>query len=248
MKHFGGFVLPSAGSGAEAPKMPGALTEQRDAAPTSPLVRRRTPRRRRILFAGSLAIILLLGYYLVSLFQVYATGTDDQACSVDAIVVMGAAQYDGRPSPQLASRLDHVVELWPHGLATIVVVTGGNRPGDRFTEAEASATYLIERGIPEASIVLEDRGATSFESLERVAGLVAEGTGSDDNSVLVVTDPYHSLRSRLIAEEVGMTAYVSPTNTSVVTGFRSLERHIWEAGGVAIGRLLGFGRLSELTD
>ena len=89
--------------------MPGALTEQRDAAPTSPLVRRRTPRRRRILFAGSLAIILLLGYYLVSLFQVYATGTDDQACSVDAIVVMGAAQYDGRPSPQLASRLYHVV-------------------------------------------------------------------------------------------------------------------------------------------
>ena len=127
-------------------------------------------------------------------------------------------------------------------------MTGGNRPGDRFTEAEASATYLIERGIPEASIVLEDRGATSFESLERVAGLVAEGTGSDDNSVLVVTDPYHSLRSRLIAEEVGMTAYVSPTNTSVVTCFRSLERHIWEAGGVAIGRLLGFGRLSELTD
>jgi uncharacterized SAM-binding protein YcdF (DUF218 family) len=240
-------VLPSAGSGAEAREMPGVPTEQLDVTPVSPLVRPPT-RRRRTLFAGGLAIILLIGYYFVSLFQVYSTGSRDQARAVDAIVVMGAAQYDGRPSPQLAARLDHVAELWPQGFAPIVVVTGGNQPGDRFTEAEASAAYLIERGVPEASIVLEDRGATSFESLERVAVLLADSTRSDDSSVLVVTDPYHSLRSRLIAEEVGMTAYTSPTNASVVTGVRSLGRHIREAGGVAIGRVMGFGRLSKLTD
>ena len=196
-----------------------------------------------MLFAASLGCVALLGYFLVSFFQVYATGRDDQVRSVDAIVVMGAAQYDGRPSPQLAARLDHVAELWPQGFAPVVVVTGG-----RFTEAEASTTYLVERGVPEASIVLEDRGTTSFESLERVAHLLAESTGSNDSSVLVVTDPYHSLRSRLIADEVGMTAYVSPTTTSVVTGVGSFERHFWEAGGVAIGRVMGFGRLSELTD
>lgn len=228
--------------------MPGGLTEQRDVTPVSPLVQARARRRRRILFAGSLAIILLLGYYLFSLFQVYSTGSDDQTREVDAIVVMGAAQYDGLPSPQLAARLDHVAELWPQGLAPIVVVTGGNQPGDRFTEAEASATYLVDRGVPESSIVLEDRGATSFESLARVAVLLAERTGRGDSSVLVVTDPYHALRSRLIADEVGMTAYTSPTTTSVVTGVRSLERHIWEAGGVAIGRVMGFGRLTKLTD
>ena len=228
--------------------MPVELTEQSDATPANPLVRDPPRRRRRILLPASLLVALLLGYYLVSFFQVYATGRDDQARPVDAIVVMGAAQYDGRPSPQLAARLDHVAELWPQGLAPVVVVTGGNQPGDRFTEAEASAAYLVERGIPAASIVLEDRGTTSFESLERVARLLAEGTGNNDSSVLVVTDPYHSLRSRLIAEEVGMTAYVSPTNASVVTGVRSLERHIWEAGGVAIGRVMGFGRLSALTD
>ena len=168
-----------------------------------------------MLFAASLGCVALLGYFLVSFFQVYATGRDDQVRSVDAIVVMGAAQYDGRPSPQLAARLDHVAELWPQGFAPVVVVTGGNQAGDRFTEAEASTTYLVERGVPEASIVLEDRGTTSFESLERVAHLLAESTGSNDSSVLVVTDPYHSLRSRLIADEVGMTAYVSPTTTSV---------------------------------
>ena len=149
-----------------------------------------------MLFAASLGCVALLGYFLVSFFQVYATGRDDQVRSVDAIVVMGAAQYDGRPSPQLAARLDHVAELWPQGFAPVVVVTGGNQAGDRFTEAEASTTYLVERGVPEASIVLEDRGTTSFESLERVAHLLAESTGSNDSSVLVVTDPYHSLRSR----------------------------------------------------
>ena len=228
--------------------MPGALAEQRDATPVSRLVWRLPRRSRQILFVAILGCVLLLGYFLVSFFQVYATGSDDQARPVDAIVVMGAAQYDGRPSAQLAARLDHVAELWPQGFAPIVVVTGGNQAGDRFTEAEASATYLVERGVPEASIVLEDRGTTSFESLERVAHLLAESTGSSDTSVLVVTDPYHSLRSRLIADEVGMTAYVSPTTTSVVTGVRSFERHFWEAGGVAIGRVMGFGRLSELTD
>ena len=230
------------------PKVFKPATEQHDARPTSLPTRRPVRRWRRILIAGGLVVIFLIGYYLVSLFQVYATGSNDQARAVDAIVVMGAAQYDGRPSPQLAARLDHVAELWPRELAPIVIVTGGNQPGDRFTEAEASAAYLVERGIPEASIVLEDSGATSFESLERVVGLLAGNAENADSSVLVVTDPYHSLRSRLIAEEVGMTAYTSPTNTSVVTGVRSFERHIREAGGVAIGRVMGFGRLSELTD
>lgn len=227
---------------------PDSETEHPDAASVSRIGRRSVRGWRRILLGGSVVFVLLLGYYLISLFQVHAAGSNDQARPVDAIVVMGAAQYDGRPSPQLAARLDHVAELWPQGLAPVVVVTGGNQPGDRFTEAESSATYLIERGVPEASILLEDRGATSFESLERVADLLADSTGSDNNTVLVVTDPYHSLRSRLIAEEVGMTAYTSPTTTSVVTGARSFERHIWEAGGVAIGRVMGFGRLSELTD
>ena len=107
---------------------------------------------------------------------------------------MGAAQYDGEPSPQLAARLDHVAELWPRGLAPLVVVTGGNRPGDRFTEAEASAAYLVERGVPEAAILREDQGTTSYESLRGVADVLGE-RGLDD--VLIVTDPYHALRSRL---------------------------------------------------
>ena len=204
-------------------------------------------RFRRPLTVGLAVAALLAGYYCVSLWQVHSAGRTDQARQVDAIVVMGAAQYDGRPSPQLAARLDHVAVLWPEGLAPLVVVTGGNQPGDRFTEADASAAYLIERGVPDSAILREDRGSTSYESLQRAKALLDERSVGP-HSVLVVTDPYHTLRSKLIAEEVGLTAYGSPTPTSVVTGARSLERHVWEAGGVAIGRLTGFRWLSDVTD
>jgi uncharacterized SAM-binding protein YcdF (DUF218 family) len=201
----------------------------------------RRPRAlRRAVLAGVLVLVVVFGYYLVSLYQVWSTGRGDQARPVDAIVVMGAAQYDGEPSPQLAARLDHVVEMWPQGIAPLVVVTGGNQPGDRFTEAEASARYLVDRGVPEDAVVLENEGGNSYESLEGVAGLLGERGLSD---VLIVTDPYHSLRSRLIAEDLGLTAYVSPTPSSVVTGGESLVRHFQEAAGVSVGRLVGFDRL-----
>jgi uncharacterized SAM-binding protein YcdF (DUF218 family) len=200
------------------------------------------PRRglRRALLAGGLVVVVIVGYYLVSLYQVWSTGRSDQARPVDAIVVMGAAQYDGDPSPQLAARLDHVAELWPQGLAPLVVVTGGNQPGDRFTEAEASAHYLVERGVPADAIVQETTGRDTYESLQGAADLLAERGLS---RVLIVTDPYHSLRSRLTAEDVGLTAYVSPTPTSVVTGGESFGRELKEAAGVAIGRLVGFDNL-----
>jgi uncharacterized SAM-binding protein YcdF (DUF218 family) len=207
-----------------------------------PVEDRARPRRalRRALLAGALVVLAVVGYYLVTLYQVWSTGRGDQARSVDAIVVMGAAQYDGVPSPQLAARLDHVVELWPQGLASLVVVTGGNQPGDRFTEAEASANYLVERGVPADAIVQETVGHNTYESLRGAADLLAERGLS---RVLIVTDPYHSLRSRLTAEDVGLTAYVSPAPTSVVTGGESFARELREAAGIAIGRLVGFDRL-----
>lgn len=204
------------------------------------------PRRRRGRWLFRIVITLLLigvGYYAFTLFQVWSTGRADERQPVDAIVAMGAAQYDGRPSPQLAARLDRVVELWPEGIAPLVVVTGGNLPGDRFTEAGASAQYLIERGIPESALILEDEGASSYESLSSV-GVMLESRGLDD--VVIVTDPYHSLRSRLIAQEVGLDASVSSTDTSVISGTDSLVQHLREAGGVAVGRVIGFDRLTNI--
>jgi len=200
-------------------------------------------RRRRISIPVRVVLSLLLAafvYYGVTLIQVYATGRSDQARAVDAIVVMGAAQYDGRPSPQLAARLDHVVTLYNDGLAPLVVVTGGKQPADRFTESEASRNYLVERGVPTDAILMESEGRSTYESMEGVARLLAARGLS---RVLVVTDPFHSLRSRMIAEDVGMRAYVSPTPTSVVSGAREVRRHFLEAAGVALGRVIGFDRL-----
>jgi uncharacterized SAM-binding protein YcdF (DUF218 family) len=217
-------------------------SQRRDPTPVQQLARRR-PWGRRIAVIAAVAMAAVVAYGLFSYWQVWSVGRSDQARPVDAIVVLGAAQYDGRPSPQLAARLDHVVELWPEGLAPIVVVTGGNQPGDRFTEADASATYLVERGIPDEAIRRESTGSSTYDSLENVAGLL----GDTVESILIVTDPYHALRSRLIAESVGFDAYVSPTPTSVVSGVHQFRRNLGEAAGVALGRIIGFERLDDMT-
>src|SRR3954447_10630969 len=193
---------------------PNGMQAVHDATPVGgiPIVRgrrRRWPRR-----VGISVLVLLfssIAYYGVTLYQVRSVAASDQARPVDAIVVMGAAQYDGRPSPQLEARLDHVVDLWNRGLAPLIVVTGGNQPGDRFTEAGASARYLVDHGVDPDAIAEEDSGHSSWESLRSVADIL-HGRGA--RSVLLVSDPFHSLRIRLIAEELGFTAYVSPTRTS----------------------------------
>ena len=150
----------------------------------------RPPRRWlcRVVLASVLLVVLAAGYYALTLYQVHRTGRTDEARPVDAIVVMGAAQYDGRPSAQLQARLDHVVTLWAQGLAPLVVVTGGKQPGDRFTEAEASTAYLVERGVPAEAIVAENTSRTSYDALVGAQSLLAERGAT---RVLIVSDPFH---------------------------------------------------------
>ena len=204
--------------------------------------RRKWPRR--LLFGVIASMLLAISYYAVTFYQVHSTGRIDQARPVDAIVVMGAAQYDGRPSPQLAARLDHAADLWSAGVANVIVVTGGNQRGDRFTEAQASATYLIDRGVPADAILQESVGRSSYESLDGVTTLLHQ---RGLFSVLLVSDPFHSLRSQLIAQELGLVAYVSPTRTSPVRGNAATARELEEAAGISLGRIIGFKRLLSLT-
>ncbi len=191
-------------------------------------------------------LAVVVGYYLVTLFQVWRAGQESTPAraSADVIVVLGAAQYDGRPSPQLAARLDHGLALWQDGIAPLIMVTGGNRPGDRFTEADAGFDYLVERGVPVEAIRREDVGRTTYGSLAAAATVLL---GEQLDRVVLVTDPYHSLRTHLIADEVGLDGVLSPTPSSVVTGWSSFRREAFEAGGVALGRLVGFDRLTDLT-
>jgi uncharacterized SAM-binding protein YcdF (DUF218 family) len=204
------------------------------------------PRRRwlrRVLWSALALVVLGVGYFGLNLWLVYRTGESNQARRVDAIVVLGAAQYDGRPSPQLAARLDHVVTLWNKGLAPMVITTGGKRTGDRFTEAEASAKYLEAHGVP-AAVIQQVQGATSYDELAAARNLLRlRGL----HRVLLVSDPYHSLRIRLVSQELGLVAYVSPTPTTVVRGSRAFWLEVKEAAGVSVGRIIGFRRLLRIT-
>lgn len=199
------------------------------------------PRWSRVAIGVLGALVL---YYLISLVQVVQAGRADDRDPVDAIVVLGAAQYDGRPSAQLQARLDHALTLWESDVAPVVMVTGGKQPDDRFTEAEASRRYLVDRGIPDEAIWMEDAGRSTYESLDSAADILI-AAGADD--VVLVSDPFHMKRSQLIAGDFGLDAKVSATPSSVVTGWTSARRHLREAAGIAIGRLVGFERLSELS-
>ena len=181
-------------------------------------------------------------YYGITLYQVWATGRSDQLRTVDAIVVMGAAQYDGRPSPLLQARLDHALALFKEDLAPVIVVTGGKRPGDRFTEASASRRYLRSKGVPNSAILAEDEGTSTWESLDGVAELL-DARLEERPSVLIVTDPFHSLRSRLIAQDHGLRAYTSATDTSPWGGGTQFRKSLKEAAGIAIGRIIGFSHI-----
>ena len=202
----------------------------------------------RVVRAASLIGLVGVLYVGLTAFEVWRVGRVSGSPAADAIVVMGAAQYDGRPSTQLAARLDHVVELWQAGVAGTVYVTGGNQPGDRFTEASASKDYLIERGVPAAVILEEAQSHSTWEAFSNLRRLAKKGSSTGDRlRIVVVSDPFHSLRSRLIAEENGFDAMVSATTTSPVTGSRAVTKHVKEALGVALGRIIGFERLWKVT-
>ena len=201
---------------------------------------------RRVVFASLGVAGSVLLYFVVSLVQVWNTGRDDSflksSSTVDAIVVLGAAQYDGRPSPQLRARLDHVVTLWNLPVAPVVVVTGGKQSGDRFTEAEASRDYLVSRGLPVEVIVIESRGESTYQSLEAVRD---EARVNQWQRVVLVSDPYHLKRAQLVAAELGMPAEVSATRDGVVSGSGALRRNVREALGIMVGRITGFRQLES---
>lgn len=201
---------------------------------------------RRVVFVSLGVAGSVLLYFVVSLVQVWNTGRDDSflksSSTVDAIVVLGAAQYDGRPSPQLRARLDHVVTLWNLPVAPVVVVTGGKQTGDRFTEAEASRDYLVSRGLPVEVIVIESRGESTYQSLEAVRD---EARVNQWQRVVLVSDPYHLKRAQLVAAELGMAAEVSATRDGVVSGSGALRRNVREALGIMVGRITGFRQLES---
>jgi uncharacterized SAM-binding protein YcdF (DUF218 family) len=194
----------------------------------------------------SLAAVAVIGvlYLGVTFAQVRQASRRDEARPVQAIVVLGSAQYNGVPSPDLRARLDHAYQLWQRHLADVVVVTGGKQPGDRVTEATASADYLAGRGVPQASILREVGGRNSWQSLAASAAFLKQRKLF---TVLLVSDPFHDKRISLMADELGLTPYVSPTRTSPLGHGAKAYNYAKETGEVAVGRLVGFRRLVDLN-
>lgn len=189
-----------------------------------------------------IAVLLFLG---VTFVQVWQASRRDGAREAEAIVVFGAAQYNGRPSAVLRARLNHAADLYERRLARVVVVTGGRQAGDSQTEAGASAAYLQEKGVPESAILWEPYGRNSWQQLASVAGILKQ---RDLRRVVLVTDPFHAERVHEMAEELGLDATVSPTRTSPISGASELRHLAKETAAVAIGRVVGFRRAVGLRD
>jgi uncharacterized SAM-binding protein YcdF (DUF218 family) len=172
---------------------------------------------RKLLLATLVGVAIA---YLVSFVIVLVVSRQDQRHESDAIVVLGAAQYNGRPSPVLKARLDHAITLFQSGLAPLVVVTGGTAQGDRESEATVSQRYLLAGGIPQAAVVVRPEGRSTVASMEAVGRWMAE---RGLHSVLLVSDPFHMSRLRFEARRMHLTPYTSPTPTSPISRSRARE-------------------------
>ena len=192
--------------------------------------------------AGILA--LAVGYLGVTFVQVFQASRREGAKRAQAIVVFGAAQYNGTPSPVLRARLDHAAKLYERGYADRLVVTGGRVPEDRFSEAAASARYLRSKGVPDSSILREVQGRTSWESLASAARFLKQRGVTD---VVLVSDGFHAARIGAMASELGLKAHTSPTTTSPITGTETLPYLGKETLAVAAGRVVGFRRVSSVS-
>ena len=162
----------------------------------------------------TVVVVALFVLWVISATAVLIWASRDEARPAQAIVVLGAAQYAGKPSPVLRARLDHALDLWNRHLATLLILTGGTGAGDTTSEAAVGRTYARKRGVPDSAILIENEGRTTSESMRAVAGML-EVRGLQ--TALLVSDPFHMLRLRILAKRFGFTPYTSPTQTSPIS-------------------------------
>ena len=164
----------------------------------------------------------LLGLWLATIGLVLLAGARSVARPADVILVLGAAQYNGRPSPVLKARLDHALDLWRRGFAARLVFTGGVGAGDTLSEGEVARRYALESGVPDSVILVDRRGQTSAESVEAAATLMH---AHQLHSALIVSDSYHMLRLELLARRAGIRPFRSPTPASPIDRDRATHRY-----------------------
>ena len=191
----------------------------------------------RIGLACLAGLLLVVAY---TTWRVWDQGNRDDVRPADAIVVLGAAQYNGVPSPIFRARLDHAIDLYDKGVAPVLVMTGGKLPGDKTTEADAGRAYAISQGVPPEAIIAEDEGRTTLESLRTVGRILRD---RDMAGAVFVSDRTHMLRVLRIARDQGVEAFGSPTRTSPIDASASerLRATIHEVAALGLYFLAGTG-------
>lgn len=162
------------------------------------------------------AVAVVVAAWIVSLALVIVWEQRDTQRPAHAIIVLGAAQWDGRPSPVLRARVDHAIALWRRGLAPVLIVTGGRGVGDTTSEAAVERRYAMANGVPSSAILMEDESRSTSESLRNVAAML----GQDARAVILVSDPFHMLRLSILARRFGLRPRTSPTRTSPISANR----------------------------
>jgi uncharacterized SAM-binding protein YcdF (DUF218 family) len=172
---------------------------------------------------GALKLLLLLvACWALLLAAIALYGRRDEARPADAIVVLGAAQYNGHPSPVLEARVNHALELYYAGLAKTLIMTGGEAPGDTVSEAMASKRYAMKHGVPAGAILVETTGLNTRQSMRAVARLM-KNRGM--RRAVLVSDDFHMLRLKLLAAQMGLQGFTSPTRTSPISRSPRQERY-----------------------
>lgn len=197
-------------------------------------------------FRRALGLLLLVAaiIYTVALVLVLVVSQEDQRRPADAIVVLGAAQYNGRPSPVLRARLDHALQLYREGLAPRIVVTGGVGRGDTTSEATVGRNYLINRKVPSRAVVAQPQGRSTQASMTAVADWLE---AAHLKRVILVSDPFHMLRLRMEARRTNLEAFTSPTESSPISDNPVLELRYLAAEALKIPVAWVQAALSPLT-
>lgn len=199
----------------------------------------KTPRQssnRWLFWTTLIAVLVVLTAFSIIFFTILSDAGKQELHAADAIIVFGAAQYDGRPSPVFRARLDHANELFRKGLAPVVITTGGSAADPRFSEGGVGHDYLMRKGIPESALIAETQASDTAESAERVAAIMRKNHMA---SCLAVSDAYHMFRIRMLLTHQGLRVFLVPRPDSrpksvwssvVALSKESASYLLWRAG------------------
>ena len=198
------------------------------------------PLKLALRIASALLSVIVL-YFAVTFVQIWLTGRHHSSANAQAILVFGTAELNGRPSPELAARLDDALTLYDAHRAGWIAVTGGSRPGDHYTEAGVSATYLEAHGVAARHIIV----GGGDDTWQNVSSVVGQLRARHLTTVLVVTDPFHEDRAMANASSQGLIPLPAPVAHSPTTSFSLWPYYLKETIAVGLGRLIGYGTLSS---